>query len=67
MPTVKIHNVQTGEVIEREMTAAELEQWEKDQADIAARVLQRAEREAARKAIFEKLGLTEEEAKLLLS
>ena len=31
-PMVKIHNVETGEVIEREMNAEELEQFEIDQA-----------------------------------
>jgi D-alanyl-D-alanine carboxypeptidase len=37
MTTIKIHNVQTGEIIEREMNAQELAQLEADaQAEAAA-------------------------------
>ena len=32
-PTVKVHNVETGEIVEREMNAQELAQWETDQAE----------------------------------
>lgn len=30
-PTIKIHNVETGEIVERELTASELEQLAKDE------------------------------------
>jgi hypothetical protein len=36
MTTIKIHNVETGEVIEREMNAEELAQWEADKAKAIA-------------------------------
>ena len=36
MTTIKIHNVETGEVIEREMTPEELTQWEIDKAKAIA-------------------------------
>jgi len=36
MATIKIHNVETGEVIERDMNAEELAQWETDQAKALA-------------------------------
>ena len=36
MTTIKIHNVETGEVIEREMNAEELAQWETDNAKAIA-------------------------------
>ena len=39
----------------------------KAQAEAAARITEQAEKDAARKAIFDKLGLSEDEAKLLLS
>ena len=67
MEIVKIHNVETGEIIEREMTSEELAQFEKDKLNAAIR--KQAELEAAntKTALLEKLGITEDEAKLLLS
>jgi hypothetical protein len=66
MPLIKIHNAETGEVIEREMNAEELAQLEKDQAEELARREALAQAAAAKAALLEKLGITEEEAKLLL-
>lgn len=66
-PIKTIHNVETGEIIEREMTAAEIAQDKKDQKEFEAL---RAEREAkalAKAALLERLGITAEEAKLLLA
>ncbi len=62
-----IHNVETGEVIEREMNAEELAQWEADKAKAEAEALAKAEALASKAALLNKLGITEEEAKLLLS
>lgn len=62
-----IHNIETGEVIEREMNAEELAQWEADEAKAAAEAQAKAKAVAAKAALLEKLGITEEEAKLLLS
>lgn len=67
MPIIKIHNVETGEVIERDMNAKELAQWEADKAAAEAKAQAVAETAAAKAALLEKLGITEEEAKLLLS
>ena len=67
MPIIKIHNVETGEIIEREMNAEELAQWEADQAKAKTEAEAKAEAAAAKVALLEKLGITEEEAKLLLS
>ena len=67
MPTIKIHNVSTDEIIEREMNAEELEQWEADKAKAEAETAVKAKAAAAKAALLEKLGITEEEAKLLLS
>ena len=67
MNTIKIHNVETGEVIEREMNAEELTQWEADKAKAEAEAKAKAQAQASKAALLEKLGITEEEAKLLLS
>jgi hypothetical protein len=60
------HNVTTGEVIERDMNKDELAQYKKDQA---AKEQQIADLEAAaiaKAALLERLGITAEEATLLL-
>ncbi len=65
-PTVRIHNVETDEVIDREMNDAEFAQYEADQIAGAARqeeILQKARDKAA---LLAQLGITEEQAKLLL-
>lgn len=65
-PIVKIHNLETGEELERPMTAEELVQWEADIAASVAREQAKAEQAAAKQAVLNRLGLTEEEAALLL-
>ena len=73
-PIIKIHNIETGEIVEREMTAEELAQYEADQAAQVTQQeaeAQKAAEEAARLstklAIYAKLGLTEEEINTLIS
>lgn len=66
-PIIKIINVETGEEIEREMNAAEIAQINADKEEFLARQAEIAAKEAARQALFDKLGITAEEAKLLLS
>jgi hypothetical protein len=65
-PTIKIHNVETGEVIERDFNEAELAQLAIDQE--TAQVTKEAEAQKAtdKAALLEKLGITEDEARLLL-
>ena len=60
------HNVETGEVVERDMTAEELAQHQADQAAYAARLAKAETKTAARQAVLDRLGLTEEEAQLIL-
>lgn len=67
MTTITIHNVETGKIIAREMNAKEATQWEMDQADAAAHKQDREEAASAKAALLAKLGITEEEAQLLLS
>ena len=62
----KIVNVETGEEIEREMTAAEIQQLETDAVNFAQKIKTEEAKAAAKAALLERLGITEEEAKLLL-
>ena len=64
---VRIHNLETNEIIDREMNNAEFAQYEADQEAEAQRQAEEAAKAAARQAILDRLGLTEDEAKLLLS
>lgn len=57
------HNVETNEVIEREMTAAEQKEMTATQA---AFTKSEKEKQAAKQAILDRLGLTAEEAALLV-
>jgi hypothetical protein len=60
------HNVTTGQIIEREMTADEVAQFQADKK-LALEVEQaKTERAAAKVALLEKLGINEDEARLLL-
>ena len=67
MPKITIFDAETQETIERDMNAEELAQYEADQLAAAEKRAAEIEAEAKRKAILDRLGLTEEEAKLLLS
>lgn len=61
-----VHNVETGEVAEIELTKEESDQRK---ADIAAEEAEKAaatERSLARTALLARLGITEDEAKLIL-
>ena len=61
-----IVNVETGEVTERELNAEELAQQAIDEAIFNAREQAKAEQTAAKQALLDKLGITAEEAQLLL-
>lgn len=65
-PLIRIHNAETDEVIDREMTDEEFEQYEKDQLAEVERQADLDAKAQARQAILDRLGLTEEEARLLL-
>jgi len=65
-----IVNVETGETLERELNKSEKDQQKTDEAKIATdEALIKAEQEAketAKAAILDRIGLTADEAKLLL-
>jgi hypothetical protein len=66
-PTITIHNAETGEITTREMNAEELAQYETNQAAETLRIAAEAQKAAERAALLARLGLTQDEAKLLLS
>jgi hypothetical protein len=66
-PTIRIHNIETNEVIDREMTDLEFAQYEADQATQATAKAEAEAKATARGAILDRLGLTVEEAAVLLS
>ncbi len=70
LPQVKIVNLETGEEIIRDATVEEIAQMELDSADsLARKATAEAEADAkatARQAILDRLGISAEEAQLLL-
>ncbi|NBW18752.1 MAG: hypothetical protein EBR82_63340 [Caulobacteraceae bacterium] len=67
MTQVKEVNTQTGEINLRDFTENELEALEAYKIKEAAKLKIEKEKAAAKAALLERLGITEEEAKLLLS
>ena len=65
-PQVKIVNVETGEEIVRNATAAEMAQIKLDAENAAKQLEEAAAKEATREALLNRLGITADEAKLLL-
>jgi hypothetical protein len=66
IPQVTIVNTETGEEIIRDANAEELAQIEADATAAAARQAATAQKAADRAALLAQLGITEEQAKLLL-
>ena len=67
MPTITIHNAETGEIETREMNTTELKQYQKDAAAAQIKASEEATKAIDKAALLEKLGISESEAKLLLS
>jgi hypothetical protein len=65
-PQVKIVNCETGEEMIRDANAEEIAQMELDAANEAERKAEAEAKEVARQAILDRLGLTADEAKLIL-
>lgn len=66
-PMIRIHNVDADQVIDREMNDEEYAQWQIDVAADEARLAAIEKAEADKAALLEKLGISADEAKLLLS
>jgi hypothetical protein len=65
-PIVRIHDLATDEVIDREMNDAEFAAYEADQAANAASKAEAEAKATAKAALLTRLGITAEEAQLLL-
>ena len=65
-PMVRIHDLSTNETIDREMNDAEFAQYEADQAAQAELAAAEAAKAAEKAALLARLGITADEAKLLL-
>jgi hypothetical protein len=65
-PQVKIVNCETGEEIVRDATDAEIAQIELDAANAAAAKAEAEAKAAEKQALLDRLGITADEAKLLL-
>ena len=66
-PQIKEYNCETGEEIVRDATDAEIAQIELDAANAVARQAETEAKATAKAALLERLGITQDEAKLLLS
>ena len=66
-PQVKIFNAETGEEIIRDANEQELAQMEIDNANAATRKAEAEAKAQAKAALLAQLGITAEQAKLLLS
>lgn len=67
MKTKLVHNVETGEVSEIELTSSEIAQQKKDAEEAATQKTAELNKEATKAALLQRLGLTAEEAALLLA
>ena len=65
-PMVTIHNMETNEIIERQMNDEEFAQWEASKAIEIAAAEAKAKAEADKAALLARLGLTEDELKTIL-
>lgn len=65
-PMVRIHDLVTNEVIDREMNDTEFAAYKADQASNAVAQAEAESKAAAKAALLTKLGITAEEAQLLL-
>ena len=65
-PLIRIHDMATGEVIDREMNSAEYAQHLADKAETEAQAKVVADKAVAKQAVLDKLGLTAEEVTALL-
>lgn len=66
-PTVRVHNMETNEIIDREMSDEEFAQHQALQAQYEASKAEADAKAAEKAALLTRLGITADEAKLLLS
>ena len=66
-PVIRIHNTETNEIIDREMNEAEFAQYQVDVAEAEVRKAEAQAKAQAKAELLERLGITADEAKLLLA
>ena len=66
-PMTKIHNVETDEIIEREMTDEEFAAYSLIQSQTESEELAKTEAEIKKQEVLAKLGLTADEVSALLA
>jgi len=66
-PMVRIHNIETDEVIDREMNDEEFAKYQARQLEKEAEQAEADAKATAKTALLDRLGITAEEATLLLS
>ncbi len=65
-PQITIFDLETGQEVTRDMTAKEIAQYEIDNSKMNSEIAANAEAAAAKAALLTRLGITAEEAALLL-
>ena len=65
-PLIRIHDLETNQVIDREMNDLEFAQIQTDQENDAVKQAEAEAKATARAAILDRLGLTADEAALIL-
>ena len=66
-PMIRVHDLETDQIIDREMTEEEFAQLQIDEANSQKRQAEIEAKANAKIALLERLGITEDEAKLLLA
>ena len=65
-PMIRIHDLETNEVVDREMNDTEFEALKADQATQAIKQAEAEAKENAKAAILDRIGLTADELKTIL-
>jgi hypothetical protein len=66
-PMIRVHDLEENQIIDREMNDEEFAIWQEEQKQLADQIATEEKRIKDKSDLLKKLGITEEEAKLLLS
>jgi predicted metal-binding transcription factor (methanogenesis marker protein 9) len=66
-PLVRIHDLEENQIVDREMNDEEFAIWQEEQKQLADHIAAEEKIIKDKSDLLKKLGITEEEAKLLLS
>jgi len=64
-PMIRLHNIETNEVIDREMTDSEYAEYSQNMEATVNKEAEATAKDTARTALLQRLGITEAEAELL--